>query len=206
MAPDFRNSRFRSVAYGRFGSGSRRLARRGILPAEAGLQSRHPADSFRELFRLPRSGQKPAQGEVASRCAGGGTRKRRDCSRQTGQKRTRQTHLHCGPGRRDAAAGVAQDADIGAKELVKALDRRRRGLRAALGLHQTGAASRAGNEKSEVGTEPNRRVRSPHPGREGHPAFAGSGQTHAAAPAQPRPHRPAADAGRGRCFSQGFKP
>ena len=137
------------------------------------LQSRHPADSFRQLLFLPRPGQKQAQGQAPAGRARGRGGKGSDHSRQARRKRTGQAHLHDGCGRRDAAAGDPQDFDTRTKGDVDAVDRRRGGIRAPLGLRQTGSASHSRHKNS--GAESDRCVHSAHARIQGYSSFARGG-------------------------------
>ena len=98
--------------------------------------------------------------------------------------------------RADAAAEDAQEADRRPEGDAEALDRRGGRVSAALVVHRAEAAAPAGRQERGLGPQPHRPL---HPGGAGEarPATGPRGRPpDAGPPAQPRPDRPAADAGR----------
>ena len=183
------------------GSGCRRC--KGDRRREArGLHPRHPADPRRQVFQVPRSGCRAAQGQAAarqpSRCHGaGGVGQRGDRARQARRERA----LPADHRRRPRGAHAA-----GQEREVALAGRDRRGSRpgssrgpstsehwAFVPPVRPGAAR---GQESRLVPQPDRRLH-PRPARgRGPGAVARGRQGHPDPPPQPRPDRPAADRSR----------
>ena len=108
------------------------------------------------------------------------------------------------PEEADAAARFRARADRETDRAAAALDRRRREVGYALGLHAAGApgAAAAVGQEGRLGPEPDRSLHPRAARARRAEAVAGSRQGDAAAPRHLRPDRAAADAGRGRRLSR----
>ena len=167
------------------------------------LQQRRAPHPGRQLLRLPRPRSQPAADGPASRPGGG-----RDGAPPLGRggdrarpPRDERAHpARHGSGREAAhAPRLERQAapERGPDRHPPPLDRAGRALGAALVVHPAHSARAAGGAGRRLAPQPGRRVRARRH-REGGPrALAGGRAARAAAPAELRPDRPAADAGGG---------
>ncbi len=158
------------------------------------LQPGRPAHPLQPLLQVPRGG--PQKGRSRPPDVRDGDEEAR--RRRPRLRPRRQRQKHPDPARhRDGAADAAQgrSADAGTDRQAQGVDRPGGEVRGTLGLRQAGAEAVPGGQGQELAAQRHRPLGAGPAGAGGVGAGAGGRQGDAAAPGQPRPDRPAADAG-----------